>query len=250
MRKTIIAGNWKMNHTGAKVREILSALIGYVADKSMPEVIVAPVFPYLGEAVSLAKETGVRIAAQNMHWKDSGAYTGEVSPVMLVDVGVSHVILGHSERRTYFNETDETVNLKVKAALAHGLMPVLCCGETLEQRERGGVIEVQIATALDGIDREEIDRIIIAYEPVWAIGTGKTAGVTEAQEACSAIRRKITELYGKDLAAAVSVLYGGSVKAENIAALTSAPDIDGGLVGGASLKADDFAAIIQRAVIK
>lgn len=172
---------------------------------------------------------------------------------MLVDVGVSHVILGHSERRTYFNETDETVNLKVKAALAHGLMPVLCCGETLEQRERGGataVIEVQIATALDGIDREEIDRIIIAYEPVWAIGTGKTAGVTEAQEACSAIRRKITELYGKDLAAAVSVLYGGSVKAENIAALTSAPDIDGGLVGGASLKADDFAAIIQRAVIK
>ena len=253
MRKTIIAGNWKMNHTGAEVRETLSALIGYVADKGMPEVIVAPVFPYLGEAVSLAKETGVRIAAQNMHWKDSGAYTGEVSPAMLVDVGVSHVILGHSERRTYFNETDGTVNLKVKAALARGLMPVLCCGETLEQRERGSataVIEAQIATALDGINREEIDRIIVAYEPVWAIGTGKTAGVAEAQEACSAIRRKIAGLYGKDLAAAVSVLYGGSVKAENIAALTSAPDIDGGLVGGASLKADDFAAIIQHAVIK
>ena len=165
MRKTIIAGNWKMNHTGAEVRETLSALIGYVADKGMPEVIVAPVFPYLGEAVSLAKETGVRIAAQNMHWKDSGAYTGEVSPAMLVDVGVSHVILGHSERRTYFNETDGTVNLKVKAALAHGLMPVLCCGETLEQRERGSataVIEAQIATALDVINREEKHRIIVA----------------------------------------------------------------------------------------
>jgi len=253
MRKTIIAGNWKMNHTGAQVKSVLTELVVDVALGVKPEVVVAPVFPYLETAVQLTQGTAVHIAAQNMHFEESGAYTGEVSPSMLVDIGVEYVIIGHSERRTYFNETDETVNLKVKAALAHDLIPIMCCGETLQQREQGEMqrfIEGQIEAGLAGISKEEVENIVIAYEPIWAIGTGKTATVEQAQEVCALIRRKLEALYDIKTADKISILYGGSVKSGNVGELTSSLDIDGGLVGGASLKADEFTKIITTAVVK
>ena len=242
-----------MNHTGAQVKSVLTELVADVALGVKPEVVVAPVFPYLETAVQLTQGTAVHIAAQNMHFEESGAYTGEVSPSMLVDIGVEYVIIGHSERRTYFNETDETVNLKVKAALAHDLIPIMCCGETLQQREQGEMqrfIEGQIEAGLAGISKEEVENIVIAYEPIWAIGTGKTATVEQAQEVCALIRRKLEALYDINTADKISILYGGSVKSGNVGELTSSLDIDGGLVGGASLKADDFTKIITTAVVK
>ena len=242
-----------MNHTGAQVKSVLTELVADVALGVKPEVVVAPVFPYLETAVQLTQGTAVHIAAQNMHFEESGAYTGEVSPSMLVDIGVEYVIIGHSERRTYFNETDETVNLKVKAALAHDLIPIMCCGETLQQREQGEMqrfIEGQIEAGLDGISKEEVENIVIAYEPIWAIGTGKTATVEQAQEVCALIRRKLEALYDINTADKISILYGGSVKSGNVGELTSSLDIDGGLVGGASLKADEFTRIITTAVVK
>ena len=242
-----------MNHTGAQVKSVLTELVADVALGVKPEVVVAPVFPYLETAVQLTQGTAVHIAAQNMHFEESGAYTGEVSPSMLVDIGVEYVIIGHSERRTYFNETDETVNLKVKAALAHDLIPIMCCGETLQQREQGEMqrfIEGQIEAGLAGISKEEVENIVIAYEPIWAIGTGKTATVEQAQEVCALIRRKLKALYDINTADKISILYGGSVKSGNVGELTSSLDIDGGLVGGASLKADEFTKIITTAVVK
>lgn len=242
-----------MNHTGAQVKSVLTELVADVALGVKPEVVVAPVFPYLETAVQLTQGTAVHIAAQNMHFEESGAYTGEVSPSMLVDIGVEYVIIGHSERRTYFNETDETVNLKVKAALAHDLIPIMCCGETLQQREQGEMqrfIEGQIEAGLDGISKEKVENIVIAYEPIWAIGTGKTATVEQAQEVCALIRRKLEALYDINTADKISILYGGSVKSGNVGELTSSLDIDGGLVGGASLKADEFTKIITTAVVK
>lgn len=242
-----------MNHTGEQVKSVLTELVADVALGVKPEVVVAPVFPYLETAVQLTQGTAVHIAAQNMHFEESGAYTGEVSPSMLVDIGVEYVIIGHSERRTYFNETDETVNLKVKAALAHDLIPVMCCGETLQQREQGEMqrfIEGQIEAGLAGISKEEVENIVIAYEPIWAIGTGKTATVEQAQEVCALIRRKLEALYDIKTADKISILYGGSVKSGNVGELTSSLDIDGGLVGGASLKADEFTKIITTAVVK
>lgn len=253
MRKTIIAGNWKMNHMGQDAKETITGLVGRVSQDVKAEVVIAPVFPYLPMAVELTKGSPIHVAAQNMHWEESGAFTGEVSPAMLVDIGVTHVIIGHSERRTYFNETDETVNKKTKAALAHNLTPIVCCGETLEQREEGIMqswIEGQIEKALEGISADDLAKVVIAYEPIWAIGTGKTATAAQAQEVCSIIRKKIAALYSADVADSVSVLYGGSVKGGNVAELTGSPDIDGGLVGGASLKVDDFMAIIDNAVVK
>ena len=242
-----------MNHTGAQVKSVLTELVADVALGVKPEVVVAPVFPYLETAVQLTQGSAVHIAAQNMHFEESGAYTGEVSPSMLVDIGVEYVIIGHSERRTYFNETDETVNLKVKAALAHDLIPIMCCGETLQQREQGEMqrfIEGQIEAGLAGISKEEVENIVIAYEPIWAIGTGKTATVEQAQEVCALIRRKLEALYDVKTADKISILYGGSVKSGNVGELTSSLDIDGGLVGGASLKADEFTKIITTAVVK
>ena len=242
-----------MNHTGAQVKSVLTELVADVALGVKPEVVVAPVFPYLETAVQLTQGTAVHIAAQNMHFEESGAYTGEVSPSMLVDIGVEYVIIGHSERRTYFNETDETVNLKVKAALAHDLIPIMCCGETLHQREQGEMqrfIEGQIEAGLAGISKEGVENIVIAYEPIWAIGTGKTATVEQAQEVCALIRRKLEALYDINTADKISILYGGSVKSGNVGELTSSLDIDGGLVGGASLKADEFTKIITAAVVK
>ena len=242
-----------MNHTGEQVKSVLTELVADVALGVKPEVVVAPVFPYLETAVQLTQGTAVHIAAQNMHFEESGAYTGEVSPSMLVDIGVEYVIIGHSERRAYFNETDETVNLKVKAALAHDLIPIMCCGETLQQREQGEMqrfIEGQIEAGLAGISKEEVENIVIAYEPIWAIGTGKTATVEQAQEVCALIRRKLEALYDINTADKISILYGGSVKSGNVGELTSSLDIDGGLVGGASLKADEFTKIITTAVVK
>ena len=242
-----------MNHTGEQVKSVLTELVADVALGVKPEVVVAPVFPYLETAVQLTQGTAVHIAAQNMHFEESGAYTGEVSPSMLIDIGVEYVIIGHSERRTYFNETDETVNLKVKAALAHDLIPIMCCGETLQQREQGEMqrfIEGQIEAGLAGISKEEVENIVIAYEPIWAIGTGKTATVEQAQEVCALIRRKLEALYDIKTADKISILYGGSVKSGNVGELTSSLDIDGGLVGGASLKADEFTKIITTAVVK
>lgn len=242
-----------MNHTGEQVKSVLTELVADVALGVKPEVVVAPVFPYLETAVQLTQGTAVHIAAQNMHFEESGAYTGEVSPSMLVDIGVEYVIIGHSERRTYFNETDETVNLKVKAALAHDLIPIMCCGETLQQREQGEMqrfIGGQIEAGLAGISKEEVENIVIAYEPIWAIGTGKTATVEQAQEVCALIRRKLEALYDIKTADKISILYGGSVKSGNVGELTSSLDIDGGLVGGASLKADEFTKIITTAVVK
>ena len=242
-----------MNHTGAQVKSVLTELVADMALGVKPEVVVAPVFPYLETAVQLTQGTAVHIAAQNMHFEESGAYTGEVSPSMLVDIGVEYVIIGHSERRTYFNETDETVNLKVKAALAHDLIPIMCCGETLQQREQGEMqrfIEGQIEAGLAGISKEEVENIVIAYEPIWAIGTGKTATVEQAQEVCALIRRKLEALYDINTADKISILYGGSVKSGNVGELTSSLDIDGGLVGGGSLKADEFTKIITTAVVK
>ena len=242
-----------MNHTGEQVKSVLTELVADVALGVKPEVVVAPVFPYLETAVQLTQGTAVHIAAQNMHFEESGAYTGEVSPSMLVDIGVEYVIIGHSERRTYFNETDETVNLKVKAALAHDLIPIMCCGETLQQREQGEMqrfIEGQIEAGLAGISKEEVENIVIAYEPIWAIGTGKTATVEQAQEVCALIRRKLEALYDIKTADKISILYGGSVKSGNVGELTSSLDIDGGLVGGASLKSDEFTKIITTAVVK
>lgn len=253
MRKTIIAGNWKMNHTGTDARETITGLVQGLPADVKSDVVIAPVFPYLSMAVELTKGTPIHVAAQNMHWLDNGAYTGEVAPAMLVDIGVTHVIIGHSERREYNNETDETVNLKVKAAISHGLTPILCCGETLEQRE-GGImqswIEGQIENALAGIPTADMKKVVIAYEPIWAIGTGKTATAAQAEEVCAIIRRKIAALYDEETAQSISILYGGSVKGKNVAELTGSPDIDGGLVGGASLKAADFLEIITKAVVK
>ena len=253
MRKTIIAGNWKMNHLGADAKATITGLVEKVPADVKATVVIAPVFPYLPLAVELTKGTPIHVAAQNMHWEDKGAYTGEVSPAMLVDIGVTHVIIGHSERRTYFNETDETVNKKVKAALAHVLTPILCCGETLEQREEGIMqswIEGQIEKALAGVSKDDMTKVVIAYEPIWAIGTGKTASAAQAEEVCAIICKKIAGLYDAATADATSILYGGSVKGGNVAELTGSADIDGGLVGGASLKVDDFMAIINNAVVK
>lgn len=192
MRKTIIAGNWKMNHLGADAKATIQGLVEKMPKDVKAEVVIAPVFPYLSTAVEMTKGTAIHVAAQNMHWEEKGAFTGEVSPTMLVDIGVTHVILGHSERRTYFNETDETVNKKTKAALAHNLTPIVCCGETLEQREEGIMqswIEGQIENALKGISEADIKKVVIAYEPIWAIGTGKTASAAQAEEVCAIIRK-------------------------------------------------------------
>jgi triosephosphate isomerase len=253
MRKTIIAGNWKMNMGGADTAMLTLDLAGRVQAKDNLTVIIAPVFPFLPIAARFTRKTALKLAAQNMHWHDNGAFTGEVSPSMLKEIGVEYVIVGHSERRAYFNEIDETVNLKVLSAIGHGLVPIMCCGESLEQRENGEMqafVESQIEKGLAGLTPEMLSDIVIAYEPIWAIGTGKTATNEQAEEACAIIRRKVATLFGDAAAQEVSILYGGSVKPGNIAALTACPDIDGGLVGGASLNADDFVAIVENAVIK
>jgi triosephosphate isomerase len=250
-RKIFIAGNWKMNKTAAETAELASALKASLAQfAGKCEIAVCPTFTSLATAVEILKGSNVKVGAQNIHWADNGAYTGEISGAMLKEIGVEYVIIGHSERRQYFGETDETVNQRIKAALKYGLKPIVCIGETLAEREGGvtnTVLEKQIRGAFADISAADMDAITIAYEPVWAIGTGKTATPDVAQETHAFIRSVLTALYG-DKAQDIVVQYGGSMKAENSGALVSKQDIDGGLIGGAALKADSFTALIQNAL--
>ncbi len=245
-RRMIIAGNWKMNKPPSQAAEFIRQLVPLVADAEAEVVCCVPAIDIV-PAVEAAKGSNIRIGAENMYFEEKGAYTGEIAPDMLVDAGVSHVILGHSERREYFAETDEMVNRKVKAAFAHGLIPIICCGETLKQREQGITIDwirQQIKIAFQDITPEQAAAAVIAYEPIWAIGTGKVATSGQAQEVCHAIRQLMGELYGPEVAEQVRIQYGGSVAPANAAELFSQPDIDGGLVGGASLK-PDFGQIVH-----
>ena len=248
-RKTIIAGNWKMNKTPKEAEALLGDVLN-VAKGAACEVVVCTPYVDLPCACAVAKGSNVNVGAQNLHFKASGAYTGEISAAMLRELGVGYVIIGHSERREYFAETDATVALKIGAALAAGLTPILCVGESLEQREQGIMgehIRTQIKIALADVAAADMGKVVIAYEPIWAIGTGKTATSEQAQEVCKLIRDTLCELFGADAAQGVSILYGGSMNAKNAAELLAQPDIDGGLIGGASLKAEDFGKIIDAA---
>lgn len=247
MRKPIIAGNWKMHKTPAEAVEFINEFKPLVKDATC-DVVLCPTFVCLDAAIKAAKGSNIKIAAQNMHFEEQGAFTGEVSPVMLEAMGVDYVVIGHSERREYFNETDETCNKKVKAALAHNITPILCCGETLEQREAGvtdDFIACQIKVDMAGLTNEQAAKVVIAYEPIWAIGTGKTATKEQANETISAIRKVVEGMYGKEVADAIRIQYGGSVKPNTIKDQMAMSDIDGALVGGASLKAEDFSAIVN-----
>lgn len=247
-RRPIMAGNWKMNKTTAEARDLVGKLIPLIGGIKERDVVLAPPFTALQAVAEAIKGTGVALSAQNLHWEDKGAFTGEISAEMLLDLGCKYVIIGHSERRQYFSETDETVNKRLRQALNKGLLPIVCVGETLKEREAGaanGVIERQVAGALQGVTAAEMAKVIIAYEPVWAIGTGKTATPEQANEVHSFIRSKVQVAYGKEVAGSLRIQYGGSVTPENVSALMSMPDIDGALVGGASLKPESFAALVK-----
>ena len=249
LRKVVIAGNWKMNKTIAEAKALISDLIPAVKDAACDVVICTP-FTDLATAVEMTKGTNIKVGAQNCHFEKSGAFTGEISAEMLTEMGVEYVVLGHSERRTYFGETNETVNKRTLAALAAGLKPIVCVGEYLEQREQGVTAELvamQTKIALQGVSEEALKNVIIAYEPVWAIGTGKTATAEQANEVCAVIRETVPALYGKAAADGLTVQYGGSMNAKNAAELLAQPDVDGGLIGGAALKAPDFATIVAAA---
>lgn len=249
LRKAVIAGNWKMNKTRAEAKALIAELIPLVKDAGCDVVIGVP-FTNLETALAATAGTGIRVAAQNCHWAATGAFTGEISADMLVELGVPYVIIGHSERRQYFGETDATVQQRVRAALDAGLTVILCVGELLGQREAGITAEInrmQTKVALGGVTKAELSRVIIAYEPVWAIGTGKTATAGQAGEVCGLIRDVVAELYDKAAADAMTIQYGGSMNAANADELLAQPDVDGGLIGGASLKAPDFAAIVAAA---
>ena len=250
MRRFVIAGNWKMNKTPSETKAFLEALKPVVAGKDNCDIVCCVPATNLAVAVETVKGSNIKIGAQNVHFEKSGAFTGEISADMLVDLGVEYVIIGHSERRQYFAETDETVNARVKAALEAGLKVILCVGELLEQREDGitsETVSLQTKIALGGVSADEMKNIIIAYEPVWAIGTGKTATADQANEVNHTIREVIADLYGKAVADATTVQYGGSMNAANAQELLSTEDVDGGLIGGASLKAADFSVIVKAA---
>ena len=246
-RKPVIAGNWKMFNTTSEAATLVNELIPVVARFSDREIVVCPPFTALAAVRPILGETGIKLGAQNVHWEDKGAFTGEISPAMLKDAGCDYVILGHSERRQFFAETDENVNRKLKAVLKAGLIPIVCVGESLSEREAGitsTVVSRQIKIGLDGIDAESAKKIIIAYEPIWAIGTGRTASATDANAVCAFIRLTLTGMLGTPVADAIRIQYGGSVKPDNIDELMGSSDIDGALVGGASLKAADFGRIV------
>ena len=246
MRTPVIAGNWKLFKTIAEATGMVNELKPLVANASGVEIIVAPVFTALSRVAEALSGSNVRLAAQDCYWEEEGAYTGEVAPRLLADAGCSHVIIGHSERRQYFGETDASVNKKAKAALGAGLTAIVCVGETLAERESDqtfSVIESQLKGGLCDFSADMLARTIVAYEPVWAIGTGKTASDQQAQEVHAFIRSLLAQLFGQAAADAIRILYGGSVKPDNVKGLMTQPDIDGALVGGASLKADSFAAI-------
>lgn len=249
LRKAVIAGNWKMNKTPAEAKELITAIAPLVKDAAC-EVVACTPFVDLSAAQEAANGTNIQIGAENCHWAKSGAFTGEISAEMLASMGVKIVIIGHSERRQYFGETDVTVHDRVRAALDAGLTVILCVGETLEQREQGITSELcamQTKIALGGVTEEELKRVIIAYEPVWAIGTGKTATAQQANEVCASIRGTIKELYSDAAGDGITIQYGGSMNAANAAELLAQPDVDGGLIGGASLKPADFAVIVEAA---
>ena len=247
MRKKVIAGNWKMNMLPNEAIEYIQSFEELVKDTENEVVLCVPYID-LFYCLNLAQNTNIKIGAQNMHWEEKGAYTGEVSGKMLKSIGVEYVIIGHSERRQYFAETDETVNKKIKSAFENNLKPIVCVGETLEQREAGKTAEIitnQTKLALDGLTGEQVKNTIIAYEPIWAIGTGKTATSEDANNSIKEIRNEIAKNYGKEVAEEVIIQYGGSVKSSNAKELFEMSDIDGGLVGGASLKPEEFSKIVN-----
>lgn len=249
LRKAIVAGNWKMNNDRNAAKKLITELNPLVKDAACEVVLCVP-YTNLETALSLCEGTNMHVGAENCHWAKSGAFTGEISAEMLAEMGVEYVIIGHSERRQYFGETDQTVQARVRAALDAGLKVILCVGEVLEQREQGiteEVVALQTKVALGGVSEEELSRIVIAYEPVWAIGTGKTATADQAEEVCAFIRSVIAKLYSKASADALTIQYGGSMKPGNAKELLSKEDVDGGLIGGAALVASDFAAIIEAA---
>ncbi len=249
MGKYIIAGNWKMNKLPSETYDFVKEVVEATKDSTC-EVVCCTPYVCLAPAIEAAKGTHVKIGAENLHFEDKGAYTGEVSADMLVDMGVDYVIIGHSERREYFAETDETVNKKVIKALEKGLLPILCCGESLEEREAGitmDLITIQIKKAFANISADDAKKVVVAYEPIWAIGTGKTATDDQAEEVCGAIRKVLADLYDNATAEAITIQYGGSMNAGNCAGLLAKPNIDGGLIGGASLKSADFAVITSAA---
>ena len=246
----IIAGNWKMNMKRAQAAELAAELRKLVGDTTACEVVTCVPFTDLDCVAAEIKDSNISLGAQNCHWAESGAFTGEIAASMLVEAGVKYVIVGHSERRQYFGETDETVNARVRAALNAGLKVIVCVGETLEEREEDLTYEVvgrQLAGALDLVEDEQMENVVIAYEPVWAIGTGRTATAEQAEDVCAFIRGVVAGLYYVEIAAALRIQYGGSMNAKNAAELLSQPDIDGGLIGGASLKAPDFNEIVKAA---
>ena len=249
MGKYIIAGNWKMNKLPSETYDFVQS-VAEATKGAACEVVCCTPYVCLAEAIRAAKDTHVKIGAENLHFEDKGAFTGEVSADMLKDLGVDYVIIGHSERRQYFAETDETVNLKTKKALEKGLLPIVCVGESLEQREAGitmDLIAIQIKKAFAGLSAEDAKKVVVAYEPIWAIGTGKTATAEQAEEVCGGIRKILAELYCDKCAAEITIQYGGSMNAKNAAELLAKENIDGGLIGGASLKTEDFSIIVAAA---
>ena len=248
-RKTIVAGNWKMNMTPSQAVELINTLKPLVATEAVDVVFCVPAIDII-PAMEAAKGSNIQIGAENMYYEESGAYTGEISPAMLTDVGVKYVIIGHSERREYFGETDETVNKKVLKAFEHKITPIVCCGETLTQREQGVTIDFirqQIKIAFLNVTEEQAKTAVIAYEPIWAIGTGKTATFEQAEEVCAFIRKIVEKRYNKAVADGMTVQYGGSMNPKNAAGLLAKENIDGGLIGGASLKAEDFGVLLEAA---
>lgn len=248
MRRPIIAGNWKMNKTNAEAKALVDAFLPLVADARDTDIVLCPPATALALVAEAVRGTGAAAGAQNVHWEESGAYTGEISPAMLKALGVSYAIVGHSERREYFGETDEGVNRRARAALAAGITPIICVGESLATREAGQYLDfvaAQVQKATAGMSGADAARAVIAYEPIWAIGTGKTATFEQAQEVCAHIRATLAAAFGAEAAEAVRIQYGGSVKPATIKGLMEKPDVDGALVGGAALKAEDFAAIVK-----
>ncbi|MFJ7745163.1 triose-phosphate isomerase [Peribacillus sp. NPDC097295] len=248
MRKPIIAGNWKMNKTLSEATGFLEEVSTLIPKSDKIDTVVCAPALFLNQLVQSAQGTDVKIGAQNMHYEENGAFTGEISPISLADIGVSYVILGHSERREMFNETDEAVNKKAHAAFKNKLTPIVCCGETLEQREAGETNDFvggQIEKGLAGLSEDQLKQTVIAYEPIWAIGTGKSSSAEDANEVCAHIRSVVADKFSKEAAEAIRIQYGGSVKPENIKEYMAQPDIDGALVGGASLKPDSFLQLLE-----
>ena len=248
MRKPIIAGNWKLFKTTGEAEAFAKELCGKVGHAGDREIVICPAFTVLQQVNKIIRGTNVKLGAQDMYWEDTGAFTGEISAVMLKDCGCEFVIIGHSERRQFFSETDRSVNIKTKKAVASGIVPIMCVGETLKQREEGvtfKVVESQVTEGLSGISAQDMLKTVIAYEPVWAIGTGKTATPQQAEEVHAFIRKILSDVSGKETAEQLRILYGGSIKPENISDIMRCANIDGGLVGGASLKVDSFLSIIN-----